>query len=317
MPLMSVIITTCNRSGSLLKTLNSIISQEIDPDIDYELLILDNCSSDDTKEKVGSYASNFSGKMRYLYEPKRGKVFALNKGVENAKGEILVFTDDDVILDTKWLSSIWRCFKKYNCDGVGGRILPVYPPNTPQWVKDHHNLITGPLVMYDLGEDAKRYETPMHEFLGANYAFNRRVFDDCGLFRTDVGPGIAYVGEDTEFVNRAFKAGKNLYYCGQALVWHPTELKRMNLRYIAKWYVGLGKYRFLVDEKNKFDSNLTCYFGVPRYLIRVIFLEGISLSVKFFNKREFLKSWKSLFINIGKAIAMRKSHYLITKQKTN
>ena len=308
----SIIIATYNRSKDIIGFFDSVLDQEITDEFEYELVVVDNNSIDDTKEIIHNYEDKFSGRLRYLFESKRGKSNALNYGVQNAKGEIFIFTDDDVILDPQWLKSIWKCYQEHDCDGVGGRILPIFPPNTPLWIKENRDYISGPLVIYDRGESTKKYDPSMIEFLGANYSFKREVFNDCGLFRTDVGPGISYVGEDTEFVNRAYKAGKNLYYCGKALVRHPTNIQRMKLKYIAKWSLGLGKYRFIVDEKGIIDENLVCYFGIPRYLIREIIMTALSLSIKLFNKREFLKSWKVLFINLGRTIEMRKV-YLCSK----
>jgi len=255
MSMFSIIISTCNRADSISGTLDSLLSQEMKGDCNYELIIVDNNSVDDTKEKILSYKDKFSGRLHYLLESGQGKAFALNTGIKHAKGNIIVFTDDDVILDPQWLSNIWRTFKEYDCDGVGGRILPHYPADTPDWVKDNHSFLSGPIVMYDCGEETKKYDQSDYEFLGANFAFKRQVFDECGPFRTDVGPGIFYVGEDTEFVKRVFNAGKELYYCGQALAWHPADVSRMNLSYFARWYVGLGKYRFVVDEEGAVEPS--------------------------------------------------------------
>jgi len=308
----SVIIATHNRADTISKTLDSLLDQVIEDAFDYELIIINNNSTDNTKDKVLAYESKFLGRLHLLSEKRQGKAFALNTGIAHSKGDIVAFTDDDVILDSNWLLNIWCCYQEHDCDGVGGRILPLYSLDTPQWVKDNHSFITGPLVMYDRGEDTKKYDKAMVEFLGASYSFKREVFDKCGLFRTDIGPGKAVQGEDTEYVKRVFELGRSLYYCGQALVWHPTDVKRMNLGYFAQWYLGLGKYRFLVDEKGRIDQKLVCWFGIPRYLIRDIFQTGLSLCIKLFNRKELLKTWKMLFINIGRASAMRRA-YLCSK----
>ena len=306
----SIIIATRNRGGSLKKILDSLLSQKNDGSFEFEVIVVDNNSTDGTKATVESYLPKFNeatlARLKYLFEPIKGKSCALNKGIKEAQGDITAFTDDDVVVDSQWLSQIVRCLEQYPCDGVGGRILPFYPKETPQWITDNKHLLSGPIVFYDQGELSKKYEKPMLEFLGANFAFRREVFNQCGLFRTDLGPGTPRIGEDTEFVNRLLKEKKVLYYCGNALVWHPVDVKRMNLRYIAKWNITLGRYRVLGDDQGKIPEHLTYYFGVPRYLINEIMHNGLRAITTIFNKPEFLKAWKQLFINLGKAMEIRR-----------
>ncbi len=303
---LNIVIATCNRASLLKDCLESICRQE-SGDFTFDVIIADNNSTDDTKKIAEIYKTKLSGRLQYLFQPVQGKVNALNQAVQHAQGDILIFTDDDVTTDSRWLINIVECFKKYDCDGVGGRILPSYPPETPEWVKKHARQLAGPIVLYDLGEEVTQYVKPHLEFLGANFAFKRQVFSDCGLFRTDIGPGTGAMGEDTEFVNRAVKANKVLYYSGKALVWHPVDPQRMTLRYFAKWYMSLGRYRFLVDEKGLLDTNLPSYFGVPRYLIRQIFGHVILLALNVFNKTVFLREWRELTIKLGRMQAMRQS----------
>ena len=83
-------------------------------------------------------------------------------------------------------------------------------------------------------------------------------------------------------------APKVLYYCGKALVWHPVDVQRMTLGYLAKWYITLGRYRVLGDDQGKIPEHLTYYFGVPRYLIGEIMHNGLYVLTNIFNKPEFL-----------------------------
>ncbi len=306
----SIIIATCNRCESLKNTFDSFLSQECDGTFEFEIIVVDNNSKDGTKVTVESYLPKLNGanasRLRYLFEPTKGKSYALNKGIREAKGNIIAFADDDVVVDSQWLRQIVQCLEEYRCDGIGGRILPSYPQETPQWIKDNKHLLAGPIVFYDQGESIKKYEKPMREFLGTNFVFKREVFDQCGLFRTDLGPGTPRIGEDTEFVNRILNKNKVLYYCGKALVWHPVDVQRMTLRYLAKWYMTLGRYRVLGDDQGKIPEHLTYYFGVPRYLIGEIVHNGLYALKNIFNKPEFLKAWKQLFINWGRAMEIRR-----------
>jgi len=295
---LSVIIATYNRSQSLAKTLESFLLQNIDDTFDYELIVVDNNSKDGTKEAVASFESRFKGKLRYLFEPISGKSHALNKGIKEAGGDILVFTDDDVQLDFCWLESLFDCFKKQSCDGVGGRVLPVYPNGTPRWVRESPHQAAGAVVIYDYGEESREFSrSTMDLFIGANYAFKRKVFDECGSFRTDLSFGRIALGEDIEFINRLLKKNKVLYYCGKALVWHPVDLRRLNLGHVARWNVALG--RFAAREEKEEGRVSAFWFGIPKYLFRGVLIDGILLLPNIFSKKNFYHFWRSLFRKLG------------------
>ncbi|OGX24084.1 MAG: hypothetical protein A2787_01565 [Omnitrophica WOR_2 bacterium RIFCSPHIGHO2_01_FULL_48_9] len=312
---LSVIVATYNRAQTLQKTLESILNQKTLGAFDFEIILVDNNSNDNTKEIVEALKKKAGGRLRYFFEPKQGKAFAINKGIGEAKGEILAFTDDDAVVDELWLWNIFECFKVHRCDGLGGRILPEYPQGTPQWIKDHSRKLSGPIVYYDYGEDNKKFEKPMLEFLGANFAFTKNVFEQFGVLRTDIGPGSGInLGEDTEITNRLLRARKSLYYCGKAVVWHPVDPQRMRLQYLARWYKSLGRYYVRVDGNSLPEKGLVRYWGIPRYLIREIILGFGAIPLTLSDKGKLLDVWKRLFINVGRAqeiqrIASNKGRY--------
>lgn len=299
MVLVSVIIATYNRANFLRKLLNDFSLQAVDSRFDFEVVIVDNNSSDQTKAVVEPFIHHSPERFVYLFEKRQGKSLALNSGIQKARGDIFAFTDDDVHLDPCWLKNLVECFLQHGCDGVGGKVVAQFPEDAPAWIKDNVDLLQGAVVFYDYGDEILHFDKPMFEFVGANQAFRREVFLDCGLYRTDIGPGHMTNGEDTEFVKRVINAGKRLFYCGKALIWHPVDPKRMNLKYIAQWNMALARYRFIVDENGQVDGNLASYFGVPRYLIREVAETALSLPFKIFNRREFLKAWIKLSLKLG------------------
>lgn len=296
-----------------------MLAQKCAPGFTFEVIIVDNNSNDKTRAVVESFIPIFqqttTRNLRYTFEPQQGKSFALNRGILSAKGHILAFTDDDVVIDEKWLAAIQECFTVYSCDAVGGRVLPLYPAGIPQWIKDNSRLLVGPIVMYDYGEGTISYRKPVYEFIGANFAFKKEVFIECGPFRTDIGPARGTTGEDCEYISRLHKMNRVLYYCGQALVWHPVDLKRANLQYIYKWNRQLGRYRFLVDEKGILDETLVYVGGIPRYLIGEIIRSGLMLLLKAVNRTEFLKEWIRFSTNLGRASEMRRAYQEARKQE--
>lgn len=299
--LISVIIGTRNRCEYLKNLLPQLCTQETGGAFSYEIIVADNNSNDRTKEVAHEFMKAHGEKVRYIFDGRPGKANALNSAVAVARGSIVAFTDDDVNVTPQWLMNVARCFEETKCDGLGGRVLPDYPPQTPQWVKDNIDILTGTIVAHDYGESDKVYAKPMYEAIGANYAFRKSIFDECGLFRTDLGVGTGYLGEDTEIINRLERHKKIIYYCGGALVTHPVDLNRAKLDYIAKWNIALGRYRAFTEKSKMQLDNLVCYFGVPRYLIRVLAQDVWGLAVNAANKREFLKMWIKASNDWGRA----------------
>jgi GT2 family glycosyltransferase len=146
----------------------------------------------------------------------------------------------------------------------------------------------------------------MFEFLGANFAFKKSLFEECGLFRTDIGPGKKVLGEDTEITNRLLQAGKRLYYCGKALVWHPVEPQRMTVKYITSWYIALGRYRIIISQQTMPSQDKT-YWGISGQLIWRLMAEAKYLLTHVFNRRELLRAWVDVCVTYGKISQMRKT----------
>ncbi|MDZ4241614.1 MAG: hypothetical protein U1D99_02185, partial [Candidatus Omnitrophota bacterium] len=117
--------------------------------------------------------------------------------------------------------------------------------------------------------------------------------------------GTKVLGEDTEITNRFLQAGKRLYYCGQALVWHPVEAERMTLKYVTSWYVALGRYRVMMGQQNSLFQEAAYFFGVPNPLAKRMASEARYFLTHIFNQRELLRAWVDLCVSYGKASQIR------------
>src|SRR5580704_12017464 len=131
---MSVIICTWNRAELLYHTLNSLAKSALPNDTEWELIIVDNNSTDETAGVCQEFLRQNPQRYRYMVEKRQGKSFALNTGIDNARGRILSFTDDDVIVDPAWLAETVRMFDSSPCIGVGGRIVPLWNSKKPAWL---------------------------------------------------------------------------------------------------------------------------------------------------------------------------------------
>jgi glycosyltransferase involved in cell wall biosynthesis len=236
----SVILCTYNRCDSLRKALGSIAAGASPDSAEWEVLVVDNNSTDQTKEIVNDFIRRYSGRFRYVFEGRQGKSHALNSGIRNARGEILAFTDDDVVVHPTWLQNLTAGLRAGKWAGAGGRILPDWPCAPPSWlpIKDQYG--TAPLAMFDFGlEPSQLTEAPF----GANMAFHRRIFEKYGDFRVDLGPRpkSEIRNEDTEFGARLLAAGELLKYEPAAVVYHAVPAMRLRRKYFLAWWFAKGR----------------------------------------------------------------------------
>jgi len=160
-----------------------------------------------------------------------GKSYALNRGVREARGDVVVFTDDDVTMEATWLQSLTASLHNAEWAGAGGRTLPERDFGPPHWLAlDRRH--AAPLGIFDMGSEAKEMkESPF----GNNMALRKKVVEKHGGFRTDLGPcaGSSYPqkSEDSEFGIRLLAAGERLRYEPSAVVYHCVPRSRIQKEY--------------------------------------------------------------------------------------
>ena len=227
-PKISVCICTYNRCRSLKRTLASLVEQDAAAWEKSELVVVDNNCTDATVQVV----DEFSGRLplRLVNARQQGLSHARNCAMAEARGDWVLFTDDDVMLDSGWLSNFLTSVQEHpDAAFAGGRILPAWHGSPPPWFKGERlALLDGLLVWYDLGPDNRPMMPGDPSPFGASFAINQRFARDVGLFRTDLGvsgdsPGR---GEETEFVGRLRDDGHRGIYVGRAICYHYAETDR-------------------------------------------------------------------------------------------
>ena len=265
----SVILCTHNRSAMLRGALDALVGQTGMEGRAWEIIVVDNNSTDDTPAVVRAAAATSSVRVRYLFEGGAGKSFALNAGLAAAAGRILAFTDDDVQLTPGWLAALVDVMERFGCEGAGGPVVPVWRSERPSWVADD-----GPYRMQAAIVDFRHGVEPVvleAAPLGANSAYRRDTFERFGLFRTDLG----HVGrrplpcEDTEFARRVQRGGGELRYAPGAVVYHDVEPARLDRRYFLEWYAARGRAEMVEALP---PETAVWYADVPRYLYRSLAL---------------------------------------------
>jgi len=272
----TVIIVTYNRCQSLAKTLESVALSSLPTSVEWEVLLVDNNSSDQTLQVAEDFRARYPGRFRYLRQPNPGKSFGLNAGILASRGDILAFIDDDVTVESTWLQNLTAALQHGEWVGAGGRILLERNFSPPRWLalEGPWNM-GGMLAGFDLGDKpGELHEAPY----GTNMAFHKKMFEKYGLFRTDLGPSpnreVPRPNEDTEFGRRLMAAGERLHYEPRAVVHHPVPQERLRKEYFLAWWFDYGRAR--TREKGKGAP----VWGIPRHFFSIPKMIATHLSTR-------------------------------------
>jgi len=273
----SVVIATYNRARDLEGTLESLAG--LTPHGDWEVIVVDNNSTDDTRQVVEGAAPAFPADLRYVFERQQGRSPALNAGIRAARGAIVVTTDDDVRVDRGWLDRAAEGLDTLACDYVGGRVLPVWGGARPRWLADRPGKQWAVIALLDYGPEPIEFGTRVP--LGVNMAFRRAAFERAGLFDVNTGrrAGTLLGQEVREWCIRARAAGLRGCYVPGMCVHHIIPASRLNKTYFRRWFFWRGISRARLYERFRLDmispeettldySQVPHIAGVPRFMYR-------------------------------------------------
>jgi glucosyl-dolichyl phosphate glucuronosyltransferase len=274
----TVLVCTYNRASLLRETLAAFTALRPPERCQVEIIVVDNNSTDHTAAVIADAATRSPFRIVSLHEPRQGKSFALNRGLDAAAGDIVALTDDDVWPEADWLSRIVERFRKGDVTFVFGKVLPRWgalPP--PELLTPPAQDIWGPLALVDYGDEPAEYVpdlTGQRLPIGANLAFARQALVTVGGWRTDLGKvdNTLTSGEDHEIFCRLRRF--NLYsgfYDPAIAVRHYVPARRLTRRYFRQWFFWSGKTHALMldDLYPHIDmTRVTRIAGMPRFLWR-------------------------------------------------
>lgn len=232
--LLSVIIPTRNRSEYLSELLDSLFLQEAGS-IAWEIIVVDNASTDDTLDIVQEKTRHAPVPLRYVCEPKPGLHQGRHRGTREAEGELIAFLDDDTKLSPGWISGA-DLIRFQKADAVVSRILPKWEEPPPRWLTD---LITegrfSYLTLQDLGNEPQPID-PLFVW-GASFFIRRSLIYGLGGFHPDGMPPelIRYRGDGELGFFRKFKQQEySAWYDPRSIAYHRVSAKRMTLDYLCQ-----------------------------------------------------------------------------------
>lgn len=207
--LITAAISTRDRADSLGATLESFRRLEPVPHVDWELVVVDNGSSDRTRELLDSFDGSLP--LRVFTEPRPGLSRSRNRAIREARGEVVAFTDDDCRVREDWLAALARGFRDDpGLDGLGGRIELYDSRDARITIRTERS----PIPLESSGQ-------LFGLIAGCNMAFRRRAFERVGLFDLRLGPGTpGMASDDVDFLYRCLKGGLRVEYRPDAVVFH-------------------------------------------------------------------------------------------------
>jgi glycosyltransferase involved in cell wall biosynthesis len=267
----SVIVPTYNRGRQLQPLLASLLAQDT-RGVRYEVVVVDNNSTDDTRHVVETFARAHTGRrLRYVFEPRQGVSYARNTGVAVTTAPIVAFLDDDGVTGADWVWSMKRAFDEHpEADCIGGRIRPRWIHPRPSWLTAPH---CGPIAVQDRPETAYINARQASAcLLSANLGIRREAFTAVGGFSPDYPRN-----QDREIELRLWRAGRQGLYLPAMEVTVDVPAERLTRRYHRRWQATTAKYHALMRYRDTLSpagalieepAHLARIFGSPRFLYR-------------------------------------------------
>ena len=237
----TVAICTWNRAGLLRRTLEEMRRLVIPKGVAWELIVVNNNCSDNTDGVTESFSDTLP--LRRLWEKTPGKSHALNLAVREAKGEFILWTDDDALVDPDWIQQYLEAFRRWeNVDIFGGRVDPWFEIEPPAWFRRAWPAIKNAYAVREIDGDPRPFTTKWP--YGVNLAF-RTASQRMYHYDPELGrqPGSTIGGEEVDLVKRMLAAGYQGWWLPQAKVRHYIPKERLSIEYLQDYFYGIGLAR--------------------------------------------------------------------------
>ena len=259
---LDVILPTYNRRQLLKVTLDSLLAAEVPRHLTVSVTVVDNNSSDPTRETVAAYQPNFGGRLHYVFEKKQGRSHALNAGITSTSGDLVGMIDDDEQVDQSWFRRVYEMFSSGDVDFIGGPCKPHWVSSPPAWLPPSQ---VGVIGVVDAGS-LHVYGTSEALLMGGNAVVSRAVLEKVGLYSTDLGRKgkRPLADEDSEMFRRLLAAGAKGIYVPDLIIYHYIHPDRLTKRYFRSWHLWRGVSSGFLDRSH--PQPTPYLLGIPRHL---------------------------------------------------
>ncbi|MDQ6421395.1 glycosyltransferase [Paenibacillus sp. LHD-117] len=282
----TIAICTHNRAEDVREALFSLLQQSFTGA--YEVIVVDNRSTDNTRQVVQEVGRMTSIPIIYVYEERLGLSVARNRAIREAKGDYILFLDDDAAASKNWIEGIVSVFEsdpRIGC--VGGKIDPAWEGAEPAWLLPENRTL---YTILDYSQEIVEMKKPAIPF-GANVAFRKSVFDTLRPFREDLGRVGSNLlsSEEAELIDR-IRSRYTVYYTPYAWVRHKIPHSRVSRKWLLRriYWQGVSS---AVSSERKTGIFVKSVLKVPVFLVLTV--------VFFFDKHRIFRNISKIIYNNG------------------
>ena len=277
--MLTAIICTYNRAKYIGNLLESVAKNDLAKS-EYEIVLVDNNCTDNTREICEAFAKAHKDvNFRYVLEPEQGLSAARNKGIKEAKGEVIVYIDDDALVDTWYLRTYAEWFAMHpETMACGGPIEPLYETEEPSWMTPYTKALLTAWMNY--GDKVREYPKGRYPG-GGNAAYRKEVFDKVGLFNTALGRkgGNLMGSEEKDIFDKMQALGMQVLYLPTPVLHHIIPQTKLEPDYFNRLTTQIGiseRQRTLAIGKGKYYKRLFSEF--IKWCGTIVLLCGYTIS---------------------------------------
>ena len=275
---------------TLVDTLNSLSALPEQVDVDLSVVVADD-SQDGSAETRISECDAVNLTISCVKTASGNISTARNALLDACKGDWLIFVDDDEWVDRDWLEKLFSCQKDFNADVVIGPVRPVYPEDTPQWLKKANPLY------HDWGSRGQRLDTGR----GGNTLVRMQFVREYELrFREAFG---VTGGEDTAFFSEAAEKGARIYATDDANAYEAVPKERLTSEYILSRATRSGQSYANMRLEASLGISARVWFGVDA-LAKCVVAGGLAVLMRLFDRARSFKMQQKFALNLGKLRAI-------------
>lgn len=294
--MITVLMATYNGAGTLPRVLDAYL-RITPPASGWRLVVVDNASADRTPEVLREFAGRLP--LRHLRTEARGKNLALNLGLAELEGELVVLTDDDAVPAPDWLLALERAAAAHpDYDIFGGEIDPVWPATPPEWIA---RLVNMGATFAITPDGCKEGPIAAAQIWGPNMAVRRQVFAQGHRFNEGIGPqaGQYIMGSEVEFTCRLERLGHKAWFVPDAVVGHIIRPHQVDRAWIIQRAYRLGRHMYH-QESAQIAVQGGLLLGSPRWKYRRLLTEYLRAAAGWIKRdfdTKFCADWEISFLH--------------------
>lgn len=278
--MLSIIVCTYNRDKYLYGALRCIAENGF-PTESYEIVLVNNMSTDNTEIECRRFENDYPEvNFHYYIEPQQGLSYARNRGIEESRGETLLFLDDDSYIQANYLTNLQQQLDNFlEADAFGGKINPVFETGTaPKWLSRWNYSWVSAI---DMGENVCLFEGKTFP-IGANMGIRRSILRKTGIFNTQLGRNKNNLmgGEEKDLFERIRQQDGNIYYFPNVVVNHMIPPSRTTTEYVKRLGEGVGRSeRIRTLDVSKRDYLKRLFLEIVKWGGTLVLFTGYALSL--------------------------------------